>query len=102
MDRITDHIGDRRDNRRNDGTFDFLCIDLINFQNIFKADSIFQSCMCCIGGKAFSEENFVPTDTADHNVCISDINCKNQNILHSAKAQSVCIQIERTEAVPAI
>ena len=73
MKRLPDRVGHRRHNRRNNGACQIFCMDMIELQNGLKTDGIFQNCFVGIRGHSFRKKNFVIFDTADDDVCVSDI-----------------------------
>lgn len=49
---------------------------MIDIKHIFDIYSIFQFCLGTYCGEPFDEKAVLSIDTADHYVCISDIDCQ--------------------------
>ena len=56
---------------------------MVEFQNIFKTDCIFQLCFCRVGRQTFNEKRFFIADTSYYYIGVSNVNC--QIILFSSR-----------------
>ena len=65
------HLGNHRGNNP---SFQLFLPDMVNVQNIFNINGIFQFCLGMDSGKTLHKQTFSLLDTANDNICISDIN----------------------------
>ena len=92
----THGVEHRGHNGGNDGAFDILLFNAVDFQDHLQVDAVFVGGFGCIRTKAGFESNFITLNTAKNNIRIANINGQ----YHKNSSKFSCLRIRQLTILP--